>query len=60
VRIQAAKIGSLLNLFFLIAAHSKTNVPNVRMAYRYETLMNELEMIVSLAIAHDEMEKSLS
>lgn len=32
---------------------SQTNVPNVRMAYRYETLMGELETLLSLAMAHD-------
>jgi hypothetical protein len=28
-------------------------VPSVRIAYRYETLMGEVEMLLSLAMAHD-------
>lgn len=37
----------------LFLSLSRTNVPNVRLAYRYETLMGELEMLLSLAMAHD-------
>jgi AMP deaminase len=42
---------NFVSKFRVLTGHSQTNVPNIRLAYRHQTLVGELDMIKGKSIA---------